>query len=56
MNQLSLEQTAEYLEMANIQTSLNLGFAILHTGKNAVGADFVLLNDFMGESVVTEAL
>jgi hypothetical protein len=56
MKQLSLEQTADYLEASDIEISINAGFAIVHIGKNAAGADFALINDAMGETVVAEAL
>lgn len=56
MKQLGLEQTAEYLETSVVEVSINTGFAVLHIGKNAAGADFALINDTKGDTVVTEAL
>lgn len=55
METLSLEQTADYLEAAEIQTSVNLGYAVIHQGINEAGCSFVLLNDWQGNTVITES-
>lgn len=55
MKTLSLEQTADYLETAEIQTSVNLGYAVIHQGISDAGHRFVLLNDWQGNTVIAEA-
>jgi len=56
MKILSPELTADYLETANIEQTLNEGHAIVHIGKNSAGSRFVLVNNCMGETVLTEAM
>jgi hypothetical protein len=55
MRNLTLEQTADYLESAEIQKSVNLGYAVIHQGISEAGHSFVLLNDWQGNTVVTES-
>lgn len=55
MQNLTLEQTADYLEAANIDRIMNVSHAIIHIGKNAAGMDFVLVNDITGQTIVSEA-
>ncbi|MBS1157336.1 MAG: hypothetical protein H6R07_3260 [Proteobacteria bacterium] len=56
MQHLTIQQTADYLEAATIAYSHDLGHAIIHTGKNAAGAGFVLVNNWIGQTTLTEAL
>lgn len=56
MQYLTLEQTADYLEAANIEATCDAGHAIVHIGRNAAGIRFVLVNDVLGQTVVTESL
>lgn len=55
MKTLNLEQTANYLESASVQQTVNLGYAVVHQGISEAGHSFVLLNDWKGNSVVTES-
>lgn len=55
MKQLTLEQTADYLERATIERSHDVGHAIIHIGRNAFGVKFVLINNAFGETTVTES-
>lgn len=52
---ISLEDAADYLESATIEHSHDIGHAIVHIGVNRFGKRFVLTNDCLGESRVTEA-
>ena len=56
MKQLTLEQTAEYLESATIEQTHDVGHAIVHIGRNAFGVAFVLVNNAAGETTVTESM
>jgi len=56
MRFLSMEELAEYLEFANIHRSIDKGHAIIHIGTTMTGVDFVLVNNFEGETMVTEGL
>lgn len=56
MQLLDLEQTAAYLELARIDQTIDLGHAILHSGINAAGINFLLINNMEGETVLTEGL
>lgn len=56
MQSLNLQQLADYLESASIEHTHDAGHAVIHTGKNAVGARFVLVNDYHGRTTVTESL
>ena len=56
MKQLTLEQTAEYLEHANIESTQDTGHALIHIGRNAFGAAFVMVNNAQGETTVIESM
>ncbi|WP_165873558.1 hypothetical protein [Parasulfuritortus cantonensis] len=56
MQYLTLEQTADYLEAATIEATHDAGYAIVHIGRNAADTRFVLVNDALGQTVVTESL
>lgn len=56
MKNLTLEQMADFLETATIERSHDAGHAIVHVGKNAVGARFVMVNDHHGKTALTEAM
>lgn len=47
---------ADYLEGAQIESSINVGFTNVHIGINPAGSKFVLINDGFGEIVVTESV
>jgi hypothetical protein len=53
---LDLGQAADYHEDATIEQSINAGFAMIHIGTNTAGARFVMVNDYNGDTVVTEGL
>ena len=56
MNHLTLEQAADYLEAATIDYTRDAGHALTHTGTNAAGARFVMVNDWHGHTTVSESL
>lgn len=56
MKTLTLQQAADYLEAAIIDHTHDAGHAVTHIGTNAAGVPFVLLNDYIGQTVVTEAI
>jgi hypothetical protein len=56
MEFLTIEECAEYLEFANIHKSIDKGHAIIHIGTTMAGVDFVLVNNFEGETMLTEGL
>ena len=56
MQFFTLEETAEYLESATIQTTVDNQFCITHTGINMMGIEFVLINDWQGNTVLAESL
>lgn len=53
---LTIEQAADYLETATIDRTIDAGHAIVHTGKNAAGVEFVMMNDASGKTVICESL
>ena len=56
MKTLTLQQTADYLEAATIEHTFDVGHALTHIGINAAGASFVLVNDYTGQTIVTESM
>ncbi|UCV28415.1 hypothetical protein [Ferribacterium limneticum] len=56
MKTLTMQQTADYLEAAMIEHSYDTGHAVTHIGTNAAGASFVLVNDYTGQTIVTEGM
>lgn len=56
MRMLSLELAADYLEAATIEQTVNEGHAIVHFGMSYAGNRFVLVNNCMGETVLTESM
>lgn len=56
MQQLTLQYAADYLENATIEHTHDAGYTIIHTGRNAAGARFALMNDCNGETTISESL
>lgn len=56
MKTLTMQQAADYLESAIIEHTHDAGHALTHIGTNAAGVPFVLVNDYTGQTVVTEAM
>ena len=56
MKTLSLEQTADYLETATINQSIDEGHAIIHIGENEAGCKFIMVNNCMGETMLSERM
>ena len=56
MQQLTLEQQADYLDSATIESTMDAGHAIIHAGTNEAGVRFVMVNDCFGRTVVTESM
>lgn len=56
MQLLNLQQTADYLEAATIEDTIEAGHAVIHIGRTEAGAKFVLVNDHAGMTAVTEGL
>jgi hypothetical protein len=56
MQNLTLEQCADYLETATIEHTRDEGHAIIHTGRNALGVRFVLVNDMHGQTALIESM
>lgn len=54
MQQITMQQAADYLEDATITETIDAGHAVIHVGTNATGARFVLVNDYRGKTTVTE--
>ena len=53
---LTLEQTADYLEAATIENSIDSGCAITHIGTSPSGVKFILTNDAYGCTALTESM
>lgn len=51
---MTIEQTADYLENARIEQTIENGWTVIHIGVSEVGHRFVLTNDCYGGTVVTE--
>lgn len=56
MKLLDLQQTARYLEHAEIIQTVDVGHALIHIGKNIAGASFLLVNNAEEQSVLTEGM
>lgn len=56
MKLLTMQQTADYLELAKIEQTLNKGHALIHIGKTLAGVDFVLVSNMNGEMMLTEGM
>ena len=56
MKSLSFEQTADYLDTATIDQSIDDGHAIIHIGKNKVGCKFIMVNNCMDETALSESM
>lgn len=51
-----MQEVADYLELANIQQTIDKGHAIVHIGESIAGVSFILINNWEGQSVLTEGL
>jgi hypothetical protein len=56
MKSFTMQQAADYLEAATIESTIDAGHAVIHTGINAAGLRFVLINNYFGETVVSESM
>ena len=56
MKQLTLQQTAKYLESATIEHTHDVGHALVHIGRNAFGVAFVMANNAQGETTISESM
>lgn len=56
MQTITLQQTADFLESANIAQTIDTGHAMIHFGTNVAGIPFVLVNDMHGHSTLTEGM
>lgn len=56
MKILTLEQTADFLDSATIQQTIDTGHAIIHIGQSVFGGKFVLVNNAQGQTVLTESM
>ena len=55
MEHITLQQTADFLENATIEQTVEYGHAIVHFGVSEAGSRFVLMNDCNGETVLNMA-
>ena len=56
VRELSLSETADFLESAAIYATIDHGFCIVHSGKDGDGTPFVLVNDALGKTMLTLAM
>ncbi len=54
MKNITMQQCADYLEEATIEKTFDMGAEILHMGVNATGSRFILLNDWLGNTILGE--
>lgn len=54
MQKMNLSETADYLEAATIHETHEAGHAIIHIGVSAAGSRFVLINDYRGQTILSE--
>lgn len=55
MQHISLEEAANFLEIATIESTQDFGHSVIHSGLSANGAKFVMINDCHGGTVLTES-
>lgn len=53
MQHLTLEQAADFLEVATIEKTIDVGHTLVHTGTDEHGARFILMNDLNGNTTVS---
>lgn len=56
MRMMSIEAAVDYLEEGNIHETFHLGHAVVQVGVSAAGHQYVMLHDYLGNAVVSEAL
>ena len=56
MRQLTLSETADFLETATIERTHDAGHAIVHVGTGENGLFFVLMNNMHGQTCLTESM
>ncbi len=56
MRFLNLEQVADHMQGAVIESYNDRGFAVVYAGINRAGSRFVMINSAEGETVVTESM
>lgn len=55
MQQMTLAETAAYLENATVELTHDAGHALILVGRSASGGMFVMVNDSNGNTTITEA-
>ena len=53
MKIISLSEMSDFLELSTIESTSNLGWAVIHTGKDENGREYVLTNDCYGNAGLT---
>ena len=56
MQNLTLAQVADILETSTIESTVDHGHTIVHSGTTEAGNRFVLTNSYSGESVTSYSL
>jgi hypothetical protein len=55
MRMLELQQAADFLEVATIESTVNVGHTLVHSGRTEAGNRFTLMNDHHGNSALAES-
>lgn len=53
---MNMQETTDYIEAAISLHTHDIGHAVVHIGTNAAGVSFVLVNDYNGETIISEAM
>lgn len=56
MQELTMEEVADYLKEARIDKTVDAGFAFIRIVKNALGIAFVLVNNMFENSALIESM
>jgi len=56
MRNLTTDEACAYLEFATIEKTIDVRYAFVHIGLNAMGGRFVLVNDAQGNNGLTESM
>jgi hypothetical protein len=56
MHRMTEQDAADFLDAAQIEETHDAGHTVIHIGRSPSGCRFVLVNDCLGRTVLSEAL
>lgn len=56
MRVIGIEEASDYLEVAKVEQTIQLGHAVVNVGVSEAGHRFVMLHDYEGNAAMSETV